>query len=365
MRLFLLFLILFPLQIHAQNIPVADSLKSDTSAKSLTAKVSAVTDTAAKIDSSISDTTGETNRNTSISKLPPVPVKPKADTTIDSSFFDGIYFGAGIGWSLGSFAPAEMWKHTLPSVLKDLNLTESSFQIAADTTQTDSLLKAGDSSHVRFLIKDKLSSYNMSFPIMLSLTKFNNNYRHSVYATFYFFSKNQKSSVYLLNDSLHRRIDLKQKFTLYSASLYYIIARRIPPLYISIDGVDRTDLILGLGISPLMRIQTVNSIKNYAEETDIRMQNIEDTIRTKFTDTECSGLSMSMKAGFSTVKHLSHGALEASILYTLSWNNYFYHDGDRITNGDFNPLDGEADKKLSFLSNRLELCFSFLKKASK
>jgi hypothetical protein len=282
------------------------------------------------------------------------------DTIVDSLFLNSNYLGFGIGWSLGSFEPAEMWGNTLPSELADLRLTKSTLIAAADSMSSDSLLRAGDSSEITFSIKDKPSVYNMAFPISILFVKFDKNYRHSLMVSFSIFSKKQKSTVSLLNDSLSRRIDIKQNFTLYNASLHYMIGKRIPPVYISVDGVDRTDVIAGIGVSPLIYMNISNSINAYSD--DVRITGITDSIKSQIHNLKCNGLSLSFKAGLSTVKHLKKGALDASILYTITWNDYFYDNGTRVKNGNVDLKNSEATENLSFLSNKLEISIVLLKK---
>lgn len=290
-----------------------------------------------------------------------VPSSPVKDTSIDSSFSRSRYIGIGVGWSLGSFTPSEMWENTLADSLSHFHLTEMSFSSAPDTNSSDSLIRAGDVSKLRFRIKDKPSTYNMAFPFSVSFTKFNKDNRHSVNASFYIYSKKQNTSISIAdNDSLSRRIDIKQKFITYSASLHYLFGRRIPIRYISVDGVNRTDIMAGIGVSPLLSIEASNSVKAYSD--DLRIKSIADTVKAQLHSFSYRGLSLSMKAGVSTVRHLKKGSLDASIMYSFSWNDYFYDNGKRVTNSTIDPASHEPLKELSFISNRLEISFSILGK---
>lgn len=277
----------------------------------------------------------------------------------DSINFRGIYGGIGAGWSLGSFEAINIWENALPDSLGHLHLTSLTLQQLPDTTSQDSLLRKGDTSSLRFTIKDKPSTYNMAFPLSISLTKFRKNDRFSTSLIFSLFSKSQKASVYILDDSLERRIDLRQKFLLYSLALNLNYAKRIPQIYFSVDGIDRTDLLFGLSITPLMRMKTINSIKRYSD--DNRILGIEDTIRSNLNSTTDSyGLSLSFRAGISTLQKLSTGAIEVSLLYTCSWNDYFYNNGERIRIGSLNKNHDNSNKPLDFITNRFEINCSFL-----
>jgi hypothetical protein len=323
----------------------------------------------------ISDTTVQSDsivkNNDSVPKIHPVMLSPAKDTLSskkiikDTSFDSGVYAGIGIGWSLGKFDAEQLWERTLPSTLIDLHLKDTTLVIPPGTTNTGSSLSNGDSSLLRFSIKDKPSSYNMTFPISISLTKYRKGDRFTGALAFSLFSKNQKSSVSMLNDSLSRRIDLRQKFLLYSLSLHFMYSKRISPIYFSIDGIDRSDLLLGLSITPLMRMKTTGSTKRYSDADDSRIIGIEDTIKKQLLNNNSYGFGMSIRTGISTTQQYSTGALQIDLLYTLSWNDYFYNNGNRVHRGTLNKNDPEPDRTLSFLSNRLEINFSLLRKSSK
>jgi hypothetical protein len=315
----------------------------------------------------LSDTLG--GKNDSTEKKPPIVLSHAKDSLPlkkllpDTTFVDGVYAGIGVGWSLGNFDAERLWERTLPGTLLDLHLYSTTLQVLPDTTQTDSLLRKGDTSSLRFSIKDKPSTYNMTFPFSISLTKYRKNDRLSAALSFSLFSKTQKSSVSMLNDSLSRRIDLRQNFLLYSLSLQLLYAKRISPIYFSVDGIDRSHLLLGLSITPLMRIKTTGSTKRYSD--DYRTIGIEDTIKKLLLNSESYGFSMSIRTGISTTQQLSSGALEIDLLYSMSWNDYFYQNGNRVYRGALNKNDNEADKTLSFLSNRLEINLTLLRKSSR
>ncbi len=282
------------------------------------------------------------------------------DTIPDSLFLRGTYAGIGIGWSLGNFEAAKIWKQTIHSDLKSFHLTDTAFTILQDTTSSDTLIRNyGDTSKIRFTVKEKPSGYNMSFPVSLSLVTFGPESKHTWVLSFFLFSKNQKSSLYTIADSVNRRIDINQKFRLYSVSVHYLYSHRIPSLYMQVDNVHRSDVVAGIGIAPLMNIGSSNIVKKLSD--DIRITTIYDSIKSQFQSFEMYGLSLSFKAGLSTVRKIKSGALEASILYTMTWNDYFYNDGKRIHRSDLDPLDSEGSKRLSFMSNRFEISLALLK----
>jgi hypothetical protein len=294
------------------------------------------------------------------SKTTPAIKATVKDTVQDTLFLGSTYAGIGIGWSLGSFEAAKIWEQTLHSDLQSFHLTDTSFTILKDTSSTDTLIRNyGDTSKIRFTVKEKPSGYNMSFPVSLSLVKFNPESKHSWILSFFLFSKNQKSSLYTVADSVNRRIDINQKFRLYSGSLHYLYSHRVPPLYMTVENVNRSDVVIGIGVAPLMYIGSSNVIKKLSD--DQRINAIYDSINKQFQSFEMYGVNMSLKAGFSTVKRLRSGALEASILYTMTWNDFFYDNGKRVHRSDLDPLDGDGSKRLSFMSNRFEISLSLLK----
>ncbi len=290
-------------------------------------------------------------------------IPTKQTDSLDTIHFRGFYAGIGAGWSLGSFEAIDIWEKALPDSLGHLHLSSISLRQLSDSTSPDSLIRKGDTSSLRFTIKDKPSAYNMAFPLSISFTKFRKDDRFTTSFIFSLYSKSQKTSVYLLDDSLKRRIDLRQKFLLYSLALNLNYAKRIPKIYFSVDGIDRTDLLLGLSITPLMRMKTTNSIKRYSD--DNRIIGIEDTIRSNLISTDSYGLSLSFRTGVSTVQKLSTGALEVALLYTCSWNDYFYHNGEHIRIGALNKNHENSDKPLDFVTNRFEITFSFLHRIGK
>ncbi|HMA64272.1 MAG: hypothetical protein ACM31E_05140 [Fibrobacterota bacterium] len=308
----------------------------------------------------LSDSADTLIKRVDTSKATPATDVAVKDTVQDTLFLDGKYAGIGIGWSLGSFEAAKIWEHTLHSNLQSFYLSDTAFTILKDSTSSDTLIRNyGDTSKLRFTVKEKPSGYNMSFPVSLSLVSFGPDSKHSWVLSFFLFSKNQKSSLYTIADSVNRRIDINQKFRLYSASLHYLYSHRVPPLYMIIDNVHRTDVVAGLGIAPLMYIGSSNIVKKLSD--DKRINAIYDSINNQFQSFGMYGLSMSLKAGISTVKRIKSGALEASILYTMTWNDFFYDNGKRVHRSDLDPIDGDGRKRLSFMSNRFEISLALLK----
>lgn len=317
--------------------------------------------------------------DTAIGNSTAIPIKKYSDTLnaksnlsfvkkqeiIDSNniVLKGYYAGIGAGWSLGSLDAVRLWQYTLPDSLHDLHLKDPFLVRLPDAKSADSVLRAGDTSNLHFSIKDKPSIYNMTFPITFSFTNLREFDRFTTSITLAFFSKNQKSSIYLLSDSLNRRVDLRQNFIFYTLSLNFLYAKRIPPIYFSVDGVNRTDFFLGLTLTPLTRLKTTNSIKRYSD--DSRTIGIDDAIRSSLITTDCYGISSSIRMGIATIKQLSTGALEIGLNYSLAWNGYFFHDGERIKRSALYSSDLDANKPLSFFSNRFEINISLLRHIGK
>lgn len=256
-----------------------------------------------------------------------------------------------------------MWEKTLPDSLKDFGLLSGSFSISPDTASSDSLTRLGDTSGLRFSIKEKPAIYNLSVPLTLSITKFRERSHFTSALTFSLFSKTQKGSIYVLNDSLDRRVDIRQKFMMYSLTLNFLYGTRINPRYFSIDGVDRTNFMLGVGITPLVSMNRTFSTKRHSD--DIRIRSIEDSISSLFKDKHDYGFAANVKTGITTQSHLAKGGIEVGLFYTLSWYNYFLNDGDRVYRRDLNPSEKDADKPLSFISNRVELTITLIRPAKK
>ena len=316
-------------------------------------------------DTILSDTAVE-NQNAPLS-LPdsistPLTGTKAPETRLPSESADkapkGFMIGIGAGWSLGDFSVLNIWKKSLPDSLQNFGLDAYSFRVEPDTTLPDSLWGA-DTAQLKYQIKEKPNDYNMAFPIKLSFYKVRENDRFSASLSFLLVSKKFKASVLAVDDSLDRRVDIKEKMVLYSLAVEAMYGHKIPERYFSINGVERSDFVAGIGIAPLVSLKTSNSTKLYSD--DLRMSAVNDSIVSALDKLTSYGISFSFRAGISTIRKLeSNSALEIGISYNLNWYNYFYSNNKRIFSSDIDPYT-KNNKELSFFSNRFEITFSLLK----
>jgi hypothetical protein len=274
----------------------------------------------------------------------------------------GNYIGASIGWSLGGNEAVKLWETALPDSLGDFNLTQKTGFIMPDTNATDSLMRLGDTSHLRVSIKEKPNMYNMTFPIAIHFSRFRDKDQFSASLSFAYLSKTQKGSVYVLNDSIDRRIDFRKQLSMYTVTLYALYGIKIDPMYFSVDQVDRTNVFLGFGVSPLVTIN--NYTKLSKKGNDPRLQIISDSMRSSYKNSSGFGLSLSIRTGISTIKSINRGKLEFGLFYNLGWFNYFYDNNKRVYRNALNPADNDAHKPLSFVTNRVEFTIGVLRSAS-
>ncbi len=291
--------------------------------------------------------------------IPLNPEIPPQDSIRPST---GFFFGFGAGVTLGNLPLLPLWKASLPDSLSKFGLQDKSFAIFPDTSIADSLQFA-DTAKLAFRIKELPSAYNMTFPFRISAARLNDNSFLKASLLYSLISKNQKSIVYAVDDTLKRRIDLKQKLLLHSVSLEVNYGIKIPPQYFSIESIEKSYFFVGLGVSPLLYLKCVSDIENKSE--DNRLALVENSIKESIKNQSAFGTTFSFKTGLSAVRRLSsNGIAEINICYSLSWFDYFYSNGKRLQKRDISGKD-EEKKELSFLSNRFEIGVSLYKRAER
>jgi hypothetical protein len=265
----------------------------------------------------------------------------------DSVKHTGLFIGAGAGWTLGSFTLLDLWKQSLPDSLGDFGLDANSFAVE------------GDSSSLKFVIKKDADYYNMTFPIKVSFHKIREKDFFSSALSFSMIRKGFKASVFPLKDSLEGKVDIRQNLSLYSLGIEFLYGFRIQERYFSIDGVDRSDFIIGAGISPLVSLQSIN--KADLNSDDPRMVSVKESIHSFFNNHKSFGLALTLRTGLSTMKSFgSRGAIETGIFYTLNWYRRFFSSGKEVLTSDAFP-ESNDNEPLSCISNRLEISFSLLR----
>jgi hypothetical protein len=257
--------------------------------------------------------------------------------------------GAGIGLSLGNNPVFSMWKASLPQTLTDFGYPANS-----TTTTPDPLA-------LTFTVKEKADIYNMLFPLTLSFNRLYPTYRYGVAGSFSWISKTQKSTIIEGSDSLHRHIDIQQGLSLYAFTFDVLYGHAIPERYFSIDGVDRTDLVLGLSASPYLAIKSSTAIASSA--SDSILSAARDSIDTRQHPFSASGIGFGWRIGIITVRHVSRtGGIEAGISYFGMWSTRFRSSNGPLFNNEINPNTSGAPQEVSYYASRVEITISLVRK---
>jgi hypothetical protein len=263
------------------------------------------------------------------------------------TFKPGNYFGFGAGAALGNLPVIDLWKRSLCSSLEICNLTDSSFSTPEDK------------SDLKFTVLEKPDAYDLGFPLSVNFLHFNENSFISTAASFFMINKQYKAIISSDNDSMQRKTDLKQTLRFYTVSLDFDFGKSIPREYFSIDGVDKSFFTAGFGVSPIVSVKTGYNVSS--TKGDIRMQNVKTYVSSSINNVGAYGAGFTFRAGLTTVHNLRRGALQTSLLYSCNLFDYFRKSGSFINNNDIYSEASDGTHRLSFLSNRIELRFTFLR----
>lgn len=337
----------------SSNHSVADTVK-DTSASS--------SDSAADIQSVSSDSAENVMAAESPPDLTTHPViSPETSDGLDEDTLSltGWHLGFGIGLSLGSLPVLKLWEKSLPLSLESFGLEPQSF-IRTDTSSDT--LSFGDTSLLAFTEIEAPTIYNITFPLMVSIIRFRENDRFISSLGFSHISKQQKTTVFSRDDTTGSRVDIRNKLRFYSLTIDLTYSRQIPPEYFSINEFDRTGFFIGCGVSPLVSVSTIYKTDSHFDRQNERMIDIEKSIVERSGSFTCYGLSAFLKAGISTVRRLTaRQSMEISVSWSLNKYDYFRSNGNDVLKKEINH-GHEDNTKLSFLSNRLDISFSLLRR---
>jgi hypothetical protein len=277
----------------------------------------------------------------------------------DTLSLTGWHLGFGIGLSLGSLPVLKLWEKSLPLSLESFGLEPQSF-IRTDTSSDT--LSFGDTSLLAFTEIEAPTIYNITFPLMVSIIRFRENDRFISSLGFSHISKQQKTTVFSRDDTTGSRVDIRNKLRFYSLTIDLTYSRQIPPEYFSINEFDRTGFFIGCGVSPLVSVSTIYKTDSHFDRQNERMIDIEKSIVERSGSFTCYGLSAFLKAGISTVRRLTaRQSMEISVSWSLNKYDYFRSNGNDVLKKEINH-GHEDNTKLSFLSNRLDISFSLLRR---
>lgn len=266
--------------------------------------------------------------------------------------------GIGVGISLGSMSPFSDWAGGLPQQLGDLGLSDTAFQIHADSI----LGIKGDTGQIAFAVQRSPDIYNMMFPITVYYGRLYPDHRFKAALTFSMLSKEYDGQI-TFSDSSGRHIDFQQTLAFYSLTAQLTYGKRIAERYFSVDNIDRTDAIIGISVSPWVGLNRTSSV-SVSDPSDPRLSQIA-AVLPQFGSVSASGLAFGWQAGLATIHHNSaRGGIEAEITYTGLWYTNFKSGAATVTGKDIGAGAGGSDvnSPLSYYSSRLGITISLFRK---
>jgi hypothetical protein len=274
-----------------------------------------------------------------------------AKTSPKDSFnvHNATFIAVGAGLSLGSNPVFSLWKGSLPTSLSDFGYPSG---------QT---IMGADSLTLAFTSRETPDVYNMTFPITLSFGRLSRDYRYGATASFSWTSKTAKSSLIEGPDSLHRHIDITQGLDLYAVSLDIIGGRRLPKRYFTIDGVDRSDIVLGLSATPFIALKKSASIA--ASASDPLLDTAKSRAVACASSFSSTGIAFGWRVGIVSVRRMSKtGGLETGLSYFGLWSMHFQTDQRPLIESDLNAKSGSGSRHVSYYSGRIEFTVSLVHK---
>ncbi len=278
----------------------------------------------------------------------------KADTAADS--FDcrtGTIVGAGIGLSLGSMPEFDIWNSNLAQHLSDLGLSDSSFQV-----------HGLDTGLLAFTVRQSPDLFSMTFPITIYVGQLYPRHRLTGSLSFAYLTKEYDARLSLVNDSA-RYFDLQQKLGLYSFTAGLTWGSRIPERYFSVEGIDRTDALIGIIASPWLALRRSTTI-GAPPTTDVRLTELYQAVLPQVSSFSAIGIAYGWRMALATVKHRSkRSGLEAELAYSGMWNTRFRtSSGTTIAQADLGDKTSAAGSTLSYYTSRIEISVSLFRKVS-
>ncbi|HEX7511456.1 MAG TPA: hypothetical protein VF335_09165 [Chitinivibrionales bacterium] len=301
-------------QLKPKNVAAADTVKTGTPADS----TKVLPRDTSKVKSAASEAAA----------LP-----PPEDTLYH--FWNRSYWGIGAGWGLGSFPLFDQWQRGLPDSATDL---------VGKNAQTP-----------RFTITQAVDAYYIVWPLILSYTPFPGERNSLTLESSWYFLFSGKSFIATLkNDSLPAQsVSWSQSCAAYFFTLGLSYRRAIPEEYFKVEGVKQTAVILGLSVTPLLRVTKSSSFSS----TDIA-DSTKTALMAHSDNRVWNGVGCSWKLGISTLKKLSsRSGLQMDLVYIGRFNGLFSR---AMQWRDINPTSDTPNEKVSFMSSTFEINISLL-----
>jgi len=259
------------------------------------------------------------------------------DSTSRSAFLKHTYWSFGAGFRMGSQAFFDEWEKTTP-------------------TSSTELVGVG-SGVGTFTIKQSVPGYSIMIPVVVGITPIVNDARSITFeGGFNYLGKTFIASLADKSDSATQWMHWTQSCRAYTVTLGVSYRHVIPEQYFSIEKADKTWLLLGAGICPIMHITTSASLSSYnvADSTIV-------TAHTHAGNRTYNGLGCTWKAGLATARSLSQrSGLEIDLTYIGGWYGNFRTGSSTAQWGTVNPASSSAGKSLSFFSHAVEATFIFV-----
>ncbi|MGA3052271.1 MAG: hypothetical protein ABSE00_10200 [Chitinispirillaceae bacterium] len=274
------------------------------------------------------------------------------DSALDTfNFRTGTIYGAGIGFSLGSLPPFDLWNGNLPQQFSDLGLSDTAFQI-----------QGLDTGQLAYVVRQSPDIYSMTFPVTVYIGRLTPNHRLTAALSFAWLSKEYDARVSLVNDSA-RYFDLRQTFGYYSLTAALTWGTRIPERYFSVDGIDRTDAMIGILASPYIALQRSSTI-GAPPTGDIRLTELYDSIVPQMSSFSATGIAYGWRMGLATIRHHSKkSGIEAELTYSGLWNTQFRtSSGASLLQGNLGDKSASAGAAFSYYTSRIEISISLFRK---
>lgn len=263
---------------------------------------------------------------------------PSAPNTMDTTycFWNFPYWGIGAGWGLGSFPLFTEWIKGLPDSARDI--------VGPDTALKN------------FSIKEPADAFTILVPITLYWTPFADT-RHALSFEGSFFWISKTFQAYVQGDTATAKfVHWQQSMTAYSFSLGLDYKYNIPEQFFKVENVNRTSLLLGFSVDPLLLVDKNASFSSsgIADSTLARANAAVDKRSFK-------GIGCAWRAGFSSLRRLSTAkGLEISLVYTGRWYGYFKNGKTSAPWKDINPTASSPLENVSFLSSTFQISFALV-----
>jgi hypothetical protein len=292
-----------------------------------------------------------------VKAIPGKPGAHGADSVRDT--FDirsGTLAGIGIGFSLGSLPPFDIWRGGLPQQLSDLGLTDTSYRIAPAG------LFAGDTGQLSFTVRQSPDLYSITFPITAYITRLTPNHRFTASLSFAWLSEEYDARILEQNDS-SQYFDLQQTLGLYSLTGALTWGTRIPERYFSVDAIDRTDALIGLLATPYIALRRTTSI-GAPPAAGSRMDSLYHAVLPQMSSFSAAGIAYGWRLSLATIRHQSkRSGLEAELTYSGIWNTGFHMaSGATLLQANLGDKSATAGNAVSYYTSRIEISISLFRK---